>query len=81
MAAVNELASDVGTSAACQALGMPRASCYRDRRRSFSPKQAVTRAFAAARSWSGGTRNGPGASARRTLPGSLARSCLCDVAR
>jgi putative transposase len=31
MAAVTELANDVGTSAACQALCMPRASYYRDR--------------------------------------------------
>src|SRR2546428_3018576 len=41
MAAVSELANDVGTSAACQALDMPRASYYR--RRVFAPKQAVMR--------------------------------------
>jgi putative transposase len=43
MAAVGELASDVGTSAACQALNMSRASYYRDRRWVFAPKQTVTR--------------------------------------
>ena len=41
MAAVSELASDVGTSAACQALDMPRASYYR--RRVFAPKQTIMR--------------------------------------
>jgi putative transposase len=40
MAAVTKLASDVGTSAACHALCMPRASYYRERRKAFSP--AVT---------------------------------------
>jgi hypothetical protein len=40
MAAVTELANDVGTSAACQALCMPRASYYRDRGKTSSP--AVT---------------------------------------
>jgi putative transposase len=34
MAAVTELAIEVGASAACQALSMPRASYYRDRRKS-----------------------------------------------
>ena len=37
MAAVAELANDVGTSAACQALCMPRASYYRDGRKTSSP--------------------------------------------
>ena len=41
MAAVSKLASDVGTSAACQALNMPRASYYR--RRAFAPKQTIMR--------------------------------------
>jgi putative transposase len=41
MAAVRKLASDVGTSAACQALNMPRACYYR--RRVFAPKQTVMR--------------------------------------
>jgi len=40
MAAVTDLANDVGTSAACQALCMPRASYYRERRKTSSP--AVT---------------------------------------
>jgi putative transposase len=40
MAAVTKLASDVGTSAACHALCMPRASYYRERRKASSP--AVT---------------------------------------
>ena len=34
-----------------------------------------------AHSCSGGTGSGSGASTRRTLPGSLASRCLCDVAR
>jgi putative transposase len=37
MSAVTELAVDVGTSAACQALGLPRASYYRNRRKTASP--------------------------------------------
>jgi putative transposase len=40
MAAIAELANDVGTSAACQSLCMPRASYYRDGRKTGSP--AVT---------------------------------------
>ena len=43
MAAVSELASDVGTSAACQALCMPRASYYRDRRKTSSPAVTASR--------------------------------------
>jgi putative transposase len=43
MAAVAELASDVGTSAACQALCMPRASYYRDVRKTFSPTVSASR--------------------------------------
>ncbi len=43
MAAVSELASDVGTSAACQALGMPRASYYRERRVSVCPAAITSR--------------------------------------
>ena len=79
MAAVTELATAVGTRAACRALFAPRASYYRERRAASSPRASA--AFTAARSCSGGTRNGPGASARRTLPGSLPSRCLCDVAR
>jgi len=41
MSAITALAVDVGTSAACHALGMPRASYYRDRRKTPSP--VVTR--------------------------------------
>ena len=41
MAAVTELASNVGTRAACRALFAPRASYYRERRAASSP--AVTR--------------------------------------
>src|SRR5208283_2680368 len=37
MAAVAELANDVGTSTACQALCMPRASYYRDGRKTSTP--------------------------------------------
>ncbi len=41
MAAVSKLASDVGTSATCQALNMPRASYYR--RQVFASKQTIMR--------------------------------------
>ena len=43
MAAVAELANSVGTSAACQALSMPRASYYRDVRKTASPAVSVSR--------------------------------------
>jgi putative transposase len=43
MAAVVELANDVGTSAACQALCMPRASYYRDVRKISSPTVGASR--------------------------------------
>jgi putative transposase len=43
MAAVAELANDVGTSAACQALCMPRASYYRDDRKTSSPTVSASR--------------------------------------
>ena len=43
MAAVAELASDVGTSAACQALCMPRASYYRDGRKTSAPAVSAPR--------------------------------------
>ncbi len=43
MAAVAELASDVGTSAACQALCMPRASYYRDGRKTSAPAVSASR--------------------------------------
>jgi len=43
MAAVTELANDVGTSAACQALCMPRASYYRERRKTSSPAVTASR--------------------------------------
>ena len=43
MAAVSELANDVGTSAACQALYMPRASYYRDRRKTSSAAVTASR--------------------------------------
>jgi putative transposase len=43
MAAVTKLANDVGTSAACQALCMPRASYYRDRRKTSSPAVTASR--------------------------------------
>ena len=43
MTAVTELAVDVGTSAACQALALPRASYYRDRRRASVPAVAAWR--------------------------------------
>ena len=43
MAAVTELASEVGTSAACQALCLPRASYYRDRRKTSFPEETGSR--------------------------------------
>ena len=43
MTAVTELANDVGTSAACHALCMPRASYYRDRRKASSPAVNASR--------------------------------------
>src|SRR5436309_7327682 len=43
MTAVTELAVDVGTSAACQALCMPRASYYRDGRKTSAPAVSASR--------------------------------------
>ena len=43
MSAVTQLAVEVGTSAACQALCMPRASYYGDRRKTSSPGVATSR--------------------------------------
>lgn len=43
MSAVRELAVDVGTSAACQALSVPRASYYRDRRKTSFPARSEPR--------------------------------------
>jgi putative transposase len=43
MPAITELAVDVGTSAACRALAMPRASYYRDRRKISSPQTVPSR--------------------------------------
>ncbi len=43
MVAVTELASEVGTSAACQALCMPRPSYYRDRRKISFPAETASR--------------------------------------
>jgi putative transposase len=43
MSAVTQLAADVGTSAACQALHLPRASYYGDRRKAAAPAVAVRR--------------------------------------
>ena len=43
MAAVTELATDVGTSAACHALCVPRASYYRDRRKTSFPAVTASR--------------------------------------
>ena len=43
MTAVTELAVDVGTSAACQAFTLPRASYYRDRRKGAVPAVAALR--------------------------------------
>jgi len=43
MVAATELAVDVGTSAACQALALPRASYYRDRRKAAVPAVVTLR--------------------------------------
>jgi hypothetical protein len=74
MAAVSELAVDVGTSAASRFL-LPSQTCR------FFPGGGRVATFAATRTAAGRTRNGLGASSRRTLSGSLASRCLCDVAR
>jgi putative transposase len=47
MTAVTELTSEVGASAACQALYMPRASYYRDRRKTLFPEETVSRPVSA----------------------------------
>src|ERR1019366_3020436 len=47
----------------------------------FFSGSARVATFAGTRTAVGRTRNGPGASSRRTLPGSLASRCLCHVAR
>ena len=64
MAAVTELATAVGTRAACHALFAPRASYYRDRRKPLSPQRPLTAAPARAlvrrngkRSWLICTKN------------------------
>jgi len=80
MAAVTELATAVGTRAACFALWVPRGSYYRDRRSGLSrirtaPRPSSVRALAAAE------RETILASPPRTLSGSLARRRLCDLAR
>ena len=81
MAAVTELATAVGTRAACRALFAPRASYYRRRRSSLRPEVRKVRPSPARALCSGGMPNSLDASARRALPGSLTRRCLCDVAR
>jgi hypothetical protein len=43
MTAITELAVDVGTSAACQVLAVPRASYYRDCRKAFVPEVTAGR--------------------------------------
>jgi len=43
MAAVTELATEVGTRAACHALFVPRGSYYRDRRTAFGPTPTTPR--------------------------------------
>ena len=43
MTAVTELANEVGTSVACQALCMPRASYYRDHHKTFFPAVTASR--------------------------------------
>ena len=49
MSAVRELASDVGTSAACQALWMPRASYYWHCRKASAPAEEASPRSAPAR--------------------------------
>ena len=71
MSAVTELAIDVGTSAACHVLWMPRASYYGQRRKAFAPAiVAFPAAFAGTRTPAGGTGSGAGSSTRRTFPDS-----------
>ena len=52
MSAVSELAVDVGTNAACQALRLPRASYYWHRRKASAPAEASSPRPAAIPSWS-----------------------------
>jgi hypothetical protein len=58
MAAVTELANDGGTSAACQALCMPRASYYRERRKTSSPAVTASRPSPGTRTAPSGTKGG-----------------------
>ena len=51
MAAVTELATAVGTRAACRALFAPRASYYRDRRAVHLPRRDRSAADSGTRSW------------------------------
>ncbi len=82
MAAVTELATAVGTRAACRALFAPRASHYRKRRVSICPAKARLRP-APPRALGPAERETVLAHlhGERALPGSLARRCLCDVTR
>ena len=54
---------------------------HRTHRIRKSGKRSCTYARNGTRSSSGRTRNGPGLSPRRTIPGSLSSCCLCHVAR
>jgi hypothetical protein len=81
MAAISELASTVGTIAACRALDMPRASYLPESSSGLVSPALRSAAIAGACPGSSGTRNGLGASARRALPGSLASRGVCDLAR
>ena len=81
MAAVTELATAVGTRAACRALFAPRASYYRDRRAASFPAATALRPRPARALSPEERKTVLDSSSRRTVPGSLPSRCLCDVAR
>jgi len=80
MAAATELAVDVGTSAACQALALPRASYYRDRRKAAGPAAVVWRP-SPARALRPAEREAVLSHLHEERFQDRASRCLCDVAR
>jgi len=81
MAAVTELASEVGASAACQVLCMPRASYYRDRRKDFFPGGDRVAAYTGTRTPSGGTRIVLACLHQERFQDRSPARCLCDLTR
>ena len=81
MVAVTELATEVGTRAACHALCVPRGPYYPGSTDSLCSDAHHSAAFTGTRPGSGGTHGGSGPSPWRTLSGSLAGRGLRDLAR